>query len=86
MKTKIKPIVSWSIWAGGLSLVMGIVTRHHLLAGFEADKMGMSYVIAAFFAAGLIVSFLAAKQLHSEWDVLAKITKTNKIPKHENRP
>ena len=80
MKTKIKPIVSWSIWAGGLSLVMGIVTRKHLVAGFQADETGMTIVIAALFGAGLVASFLAAKQLHSEWALLAKITKTNKIP------
>ncbi|VGO16697.1 hypothetical protein PDESU_05288 [Pontiella desulfatans] len=80
MKTKIKPIVSWSIWAGGLSLVMGIVTRNQLLAGFEADGTGMSFVIAAFFGAGLLLSFRAAKQLHSEWGVLAKISESNSIP------
>lgn len=84
MKTKIKPIVSWSIWAGGLSLIMGIVTRNHLMAGFTADKMGMSYVIAAFFGAGLVVSFLAAKQLHKEWGVLADINRTNKLPKSKS--
>jgi hypothetical protein len=80
MKTRIKPIVSWSIWAGGLSLIMGIVTRHHLLAGFQSDETGMSVVIASVFAAGLIVSFLAAKQLHSEWGVLARIEATGSIP------
>jgi hypothetical protein len=80
MKTKIKPIVSWTIWAGGLSLVMGIVTRKHLMAGFAADETGMTSIITALFGAGLIVSFRAAKKLHSEWDVLAQISKTNKIP------
>ena len=80
MKTKIKPIVSWSIWAGGLSLVLGIVTRKHLIVGFQSDETGMSVVIAALFAAGLAVSFIAAKKLHSEWGVLADINKSNKIP------
>jgi hypothetical protein len=80
MKTKIKPIVSWSIWAGGLSLVMGIVTRKQLIAGFQSDETGMSFVIAALFGAGLVASFLAAKKLHSEWAVLAEINQTNKIP------
>jgi|GEM_PF-6646948 len=80
MKTKIKPIVSWSIWAGGLSLVMGIVTRKQLIAGFQSDETGMSIVITALFVAGLIISFLAAKQLHAEWGVLAAIHKTNTIP------
>jgi biopolymer transport protein ExbB/TolQ len=80
MKTKIQPIISWSICAGGLSLVMGIVTRNHLIAGFQADNTGMSYVISALFAAGLVVSFLAAKQLQSEWGVLSKIKETDKIP------
>jgi hypothetical protein len=60
---------------------MGIVTRKQLLAGFEADGTGMSFVIAAFFGAGLLLSFRAAKQLHSEWDVLANITQSNNIPK-----
>ena len=85
MKTKVKPIVSWSIWAGGLSLVMGIVTRHHIIAGFQADNTGMSFVIAALFGAGLVVSFLAAKKLHSEWDVLAKINKTNNLPQSKGK-
>jgi hypothetical protein len=80
MKTKIKPIVSWSIWAGGLSLVMGFITRKQLIAGFQADDTGMSFVIATFFVAGLVLSFLAAKKLHAEWDVLAKITTTGAIP------
>ncbi|MEE9369464.1 MAG: MotA/TolQ/ExbB proton channel family protein [Pontiella sp.] len=80
MKTKVKPIVSWSIWAGGLSLIMGIVTHKHLVAGFKADETGMTNIIAALFCAGLIVSFLAAKKLHSEWDILAKIKQTHKIP------
>ena len=85
MKTKIKPIVSWSIWAGGLSLVMGIVTRKHLVAGFLADETGMTVVIAALFAAGLVASFLAARNLHSEWDVLAQITRSGKIPASDNK-
>lgn len=85
MKTKIKPIVSWSIWAGGLSLVMGIVTRNHIIAGFQADNTGMSYVITALFGAGLFVSFLAARKLHSEWDVLAKINETNELPKPKGK-
>ncbi|WP_372808326.1 MotA/TolQ/ExbB proton channel family protein [Pontiella sp.] len=80
MKTKIKPIVSWSLWAGGLSLVMGFITRKQLIAGFQADETGMSIVIATFFGAGLVLSFLAAKKLHAEWDVLAKITLTGAIP------
>ena len=80
MKTKIKPMVSWSIWAGGLSLVMGLVTRKHLVAGFMADETGMTIVIAALFGAGLIASFLAAAQLQSEWNILSKITETGKIP------
>lgn len=81
MKTKMTPMVSWSIWAGGLSLVMGIVTRKHLMAGFMADATGMTFVITALFGAGLVVSFLAARQLHSEWSILSKINKTNDIPK-----
>ena len=85
MKTKIKPIVSWSIWAGGLSLVMGIVTHKHIIAGFESDNTGMSFVIVALFVAGLVVSFLAAKQLHSEWGMLAEISKSNKIPKSSHK-
>ncbi len=80
MKIKIKPIVSWSIWAGGLSLVMGIVTRHQFIAGFQADDTGMSAVIATVFVAGLVISFLAALQLHSEWGVLSRITETDTIP------
>lgn len=81
MKTKMTPIVSWSIWAGGLSLVMGIVTRNQLVAGFRADETGMSYVIAALFAAGLVISFLSARKLTKEWAVLAKIKKSDTIPK-----
>ncbi len=81
MKTKIKPIVSWGIWAGGLSLVMGIVTRQHMVAGFRADETGMSIVIAAVFAAGLVVSFLSALQLHAEWGEMAKIKASGKLPK-----
>lgn len=81
MKTRIKPIVSWSIWGGGLSLLMGIVTRHQLVAGFQADNTGMSAVIAAVFAAGLVISFLAARQLHAEWGVLNKISKTHTLPR-----
>ena len=81
MKTKIKPIVSWSIWAGGLSLIMGLVTRNFILAGFRADNTGMSFVIAVLFIGGLVASFRAALQLHNEWDVLNEVTKTNKIPK-----
>ncbi|MDF7826317.1 MotA/TolQ/ExbB proton channel family protein [Pontiellaceae bacterium B12227] len=84
MKTKMTPIVSWSIWAGGLSLVMGIVTRKHLIAGFEADETGMSYIIAALFAAGLIVSFFSALKLHKEWNVLKEIARSNAIPRTEN--
>lgn len=84
MKTKMTPMVSWSIWAGGLSLVMGIVTRNQLIAGFASDETGMSYVITALFAAGLVVSFLSARSLHKEWGVLADITKTHKIPKSGN--
>jgi len=80
MKTKIKPIVSWSIWAGGLSLIMGIVTRNHLLAGFRTDETGMSFVIAALFIGGLVISFRAAMQLHSEWDVLNRVMTTKQVP------
>lgn len=80
MKTRMKPIVSWGIWAGGLSLVMGIVTRHQLIAGFQADDTGMSVVISAAFIAGLVISFFAARDLHSEWGVLAKIQKSRTIP------
>lgn len=80
MKTKIEPMVSWSIWAGGLSLIMGIVTREQLVQGFQADNTGMSTVIAAVFGAGLVISFLAALQLHSEWRVLKKICVTGTIP------
>jgi hypothetical protein len=84
MKTKMTPIVSWSIWAGGLSLVMGFVTRKHLIAGFRSDETGMSYVIAALFVAGLVASFLAARQLNKEWAVLAKIRESKNIPKAGN--
>jgi hypothetical protein len=80
MKSKIKPIVSWSIWAGGLSLVMGFVTRNHILAGFRADETGMSYVIATLFGVGLAVSFRAALQLHNEWSVLNQTIATDQIP------
>ncbi len=80
MKTKIKPITSWAIWAVGLSLVMGIVTRNFILDGFQADKTGMSYVIAALFIFGLIASFRAAIQLQSEWGVLNRTAKSNQIP------
>lgn len=80
MKVKVKPIVSWGIWAGGLSLIMGLVTRNYILAGFRADDTGMSYVIAALFIGGLAASFQAALQLHTEWDVLNKVAQTNKIP------
>ena len=81
MNTKIKPIVSWSIWGVGLSVVMGIITRKHLVTGFREDGTGMSIVIAALFAAGLIISFLAALKLHSEWGILESIKKSGKIPK-----
>ena len=84
MKTKMTPIVSWSIWAGGLSLVMGIVTRKHLIAGFKADSTGMTYVIVALFIAGLVASFLAALKLHKEWAVLKNILITNTIPSTGN--
>lgn len=80
MKTKIKPIMSWGIWAIGLSLVMGVVTRNFILDGFRADKTGMSYVIAALFIFGLAASFRAALQLHFEWDVLDRVTKTKQLP------
>ncbi len=80
MKIKVKPIVSWSIWAGGLSLIMGIVTRNHILAGFRADDTGMSYVIAVLFIGGLAASFRAAMQLHTEWGVLSKVTETHTLP------
>lgn len=80
MKTKIKPIVSWSIWAFGLSLVMGIITRNFILAGFRADTTGMSFVIAALFAGGLVASFRAAMLLQSEWGVLNRVVKTKQVP------
>ena len=80
MKTKVKPIVSWSVWAIGLSLVMGLVTRNQLMDGFGADSTGMSFVIAAFFGAGLLLSFRAARQLQTEWDVLSSITASGTIP------
>ncbi len=80
MKTKMTPIVSWSIWAGGLSLVLGFVTRRHVIAGFASDETGMSYVIAALFAAGLVVSFLSARSLHKEWRILRGIKATDAIP------
>jgi gas vesicle protein len=60
---------------------MGIVTREQLIKGFQADSTGMSAVIAAVFAAGLVISFLAARQLHSEWQILTKIWETGNIPK-----
>ena len=85
MKIKVKPIVSWGIWAGGLSLIMGIVTRNHILAGFRADDTGMSYVIAALFIGGLAASFRAAMQLHTEWGVLSRVTETGKIPSGKGR-
>ncbi len=86
MKTKIEPMASWSIWAGGLSLIMVVVTRTHLIKGFQADNTGMSAVIAAVFGAGLVISYLAARQLQSEWKVMREIEKTNNIPiaKSEN--
>ncbi|MDF7807518.1 MotA/TolQ/ExbB proton channel family protein [Pontiellaceae bacterium B12219] len=80
MKTKMTPIVSWSIWAGGLSLVMGIITRNQLVAGFKADETFMSVVIAFAFAAGLIISLLTAIKLNKEWAVLTDIKHSNKIP------
>ena len=80
MNTKIKPIISWGIWAIGLSLVMGFVTRNFILAGFRADETGMSYVIAALFVFGLAASFRAAMQLHSEWDMLDRVVKTKQVP------
>lgn len=80
MNTKIKPIASWGIWAIGLSLIMGIVTRNFILAGFQSDKTGMSYVIAALFLFGLAASFRAAMQLHSEWAILDQIKKSKQIP------
>ncbi|MCK4563422.1 MAG: MotA/TolQ/ExbB proton channel family protein [Verrucomicrobia bacterium] len=80
MNTKIKPIMSWGIWAIGLSLVMGFVTRNFILAGFRADETGMSYVIAALFVFGLAASFRAAMQLHSEWDMLDRVVKTKQVP------
>ena len=80
MNTKIKPVVSWGIWAIGLSLVMGIVTRNFILAGFQSDKTGMSYVIAGLFIFGLAASFRAALQLHTEWAVLDQIKKSKQIP------
>lgn len=85
METKMKPIVSWTIWAGGLSLVMGIITRNQLLAGFRSDSTGMSYVIAALFIAGLIISFRAAKDLHNEWGLLKNITQTNQVPESASK-
>jgi len=85
MKSKIKPIVSWSAWAIGLSLVMGFVTRNYILDGFRADQTGMSFVIALLFVLGLTASFRAAKQLHSEWGVLDEVTQTNKIPQGDGK-
>ena len=85
MKTKIKPITSWAIWAVGLSLVMGIVTRNFILDGFQADKTGMSYVIAALFIFGLAASFRAAIQLQSEWGVLDRVVKTKQVPLSDGR-
>lgn len=84
MKTKMKPMIAWVIWAGGLSLVMGIVTHKQLIAGFQSDTTGMSYVIVALFVTGLISSFLAAKQLHDEWDILTKIKDSNHIPQSKS--
>ena len=81
MNTKMKPIVSWGVWAIGLSVVMGLVTRHFILAGFQTDKTGMSFVIALLFVFGLVASFRAAMQLHSEWGVLGEVIKTNEIPR-----
>lgn len=81
MNTKMKPIVSWSIWGVGLSVLLGIITRNHLLTGFREDGTGMSIVIAALFGAGLVISFLAALKLHAEWGILDRITKSGKIPR-----
>lgn len=80
MNSKIKPIASWGIWAIGLSLIMGLVTRNFILAGFQSDKTGMSYVIAALFIFGLAASFRAALQLHSEWAILDRVKKSSQIP------
>ncbi|RKX42732.1 MAG: hypothetical protein DRP64_09360 [Verrucomicrobia bacterium] len=80
MKIKVKPIVSWGIWAGSLSLIMGFVTRKHILAGFRADETGMSFVIAVLFIGGLVASFRAAMKLHTEWGVLERVTDTQVIP------
>jgi biopolymer transport protein ExbB/TolQ len=59
---------------------MGLVSRVHLLNGFQADNTGMSYVIAAVFGAGLVVSFLAACQLHREGRALGQAVKSGSIP------
>ena len=85
MKSKIKPIVSWSAWAVGLSLVMGFVTRNYILDGFRADQTGMSFVIALLFVLGLVASFRAARQLQSEWGVLDQVVKTKKLPKSDGK-
>ncbi|MEN7972306.1 MAG: MotA/TolQ/ExbB proton channel family protein [Verrucomicrobiota bacterium] len=79
MNIKIKPIASWGIWAGSLSLIMGFVTRKHIMTGFQSDETGMSYVIATLFIIGLVASFRAAMKLHTEWGVLEKTSKTNTI-------
>jgi len=80
MNTKVKPIVSWGVWAIGLSLVMGLVTHKFILAGFRADGTGMSFVIALLFVFGLAASFRAALQLHTEWGILDKVIGSKKIP------
>lgn len=79
-ENKNQPIVSWGIWVGGLSFIMGLVTRNHILAGFRADETGMSFVIAALFVGGLAASFRAAMQLHSEWGVLDRVVATKQVP------
>jgi biopolymer transport protein ExbB/TolQ len=64
---------------------MGVVTRNFILEGFQSDKTGMSYVIAALFIFGLAASFRAALQLHSEWAMLDRVVATKQIPPSDGR-
>ncbi len=79
-KQRLSPIASWSIWAVGLLLGTGIVTRQHLLVGFRTDNTGMCYVIAAISLVGMAMSLLAALKLQSEWSVLRKVTASGALP------
>lgn len=80
MKTKLKPIVSWSIWAFGMTIFLFGFTYKHFIKGVWEDSSHLSWLIASLFIAGFVISMKAATSLQKEWEVLDEIKATHKIP------